>query len=114
MRTTNTEWSALRADGLPLQLGVRFRLLDGECWQEGRLENLTAEGITFLTDLPLEVGAYLELVLPVGALTAQGRQLPSLCARVVRRVLNRWPDDVHTAVAAIFVTHPGERLPGTA
>lgn len=109
-----TERSPFSAVTLPLQLPVRFRPLGSNHWQDGRLEHLTAEGISFLTDLPLEIGALLELALPVAAVTSYGLELSAVYARVVRRVLNRWPDDVHTAVAATFVSLPGEMATGAA
>jgi hypothetical protein len=111
---TSIEFSPFPAVTLPLQLPVRFRPLGSNDWQDGRLENLTVEGISFLTDLPLEVGALLELSLPVAALTSYGLELPAVYARVVERVLNRWPDDVHTAIAATFVSVPGELVAGAA
>src|SRR5512135_2335158 len=105
---TSTQWSPFPTVTLPLQIPVRFRPHGSNDWQDGQLENLTAEGISFLTDLPLEVGELLELALPVAALTSYGLALSAVYARVVKRVLNRWPDDVHTAVAATFVSVPGE------
>lgn len=114
MRTQMTAFSPLSVVTLPLQLPVRFRPLGASDWQNGLLENLTAEGVSFLTDLPLEIGALLELALPVAALTSCGAELSAVYARVVRRVLHRWPADVHTAVAATFVPPPRGMVTGAA
>jgi hypothetical protein len=114
MRTQMTAFSPLSIVTLPLQLPVRFRPLGSNHWQNGQLESLSADGVSFLTDLPLEIGALLELALPVAALTSCGSELSGVYARVVRRVLNRWPADVHTAVAATFVSVPGRMATGAA
>src|SRR5574340_1571270 len=47
-----------------LQPAIRFRLLDSDTWLEGQVEDFSEEGLAFLTDLPLEIGTYLEIALP--------------------------------------------------
>lgn len=102
---------ALRLAFAP-QITFRFRLLDSNTWFDGLVEELSEESISFLADLPLEIGAELEVALPVAALAQNGIELASLYVRVVRRVLARWPD-LRTAVTAEFCA-PGARLAGAA
>src|SRR4051812_49673158 len=96
---------------LPLQLAIRFRLLDSDTWHEGLVEAISQESLVFLADLPLEIGTYLKIVLPMAALAALGVELPSTYARVARRVLERWPD-LRTAITAEFLAAPSQHLSG--
>lgn len=108
----------LTAQPLPPQPAFRFRLLDSGTWLEGQVEDLSQESLSFLTGLPLEIGTEVEVALPAAALgylkNAPLRiHRPLLHARVVARVLDRWPD-LRTAVVADFVDLPGERFAGAA
>ncbi len=98
---------------LPAQPAFRFRLLDSNTWHEGQVEELSAESLVFLTDLPLEIGTYVEVSLPAAMVAAAACEPPTSYARVVRRVLDRWPD-LRTAIAAGFVPAPAERISGAA
>ncbi|MBI2679248.1 MAG: hypothetical protein HYX28_10755 [Candidatus Koribacter versatilis] len=98
---------------LPLQLAIRFRLLDSDIWHDGLVEDISQEGLAFLSDLPLELGTYLKIALPVPALASMGIELPSTYARVSSRVLDRWPD-LRTAITADFLAAPGQQLSGAA
>lgn len=97
----------------PLQLAIRFRLLDSDTWHEGLVEAISKESLVFLSDLPLEIGTYLRVALPVPALASMGINLRSSYARVSRRVLERWPD-LRTAMTADFLAAPGQHLSGAA
>ena len=98
---------------LPLQFAIRFRLLDSDTWIEGRVEDVSHDKLVFLSDLPLELGTLLEVALPVAALAQLGIQLDSTYARVVERVLERWPD-LSTAITARFLSTPAQLMPGAA
>jgi hypothetical protein len=98
---------------LPRQPAFRFRLHDSVAWLDGQVEDLSEESVSFLTDLPLEIGTYLEVALPVPASDSLGAA-PACCyVRVSRRVLDRWPD-LRTQVTAEFVATPGTRFAGAA
>ena len=101
------------AQPLPRQPVFRFRLLDSDTWLEGQVEDLSQESLSFLTELPLEIGTELKVALPVAALAPLRIYCPTMHARVVARVLDRWPD-LRTAVVADFIDHPGERFAGAA
>ena len=98
---------------LPAQPALRFRLLDSDAWLDGQVEDLSRNSICFLTDLPLELGAELEVVLPVSALAPLRAYGPPQRARVVSRVLDRWPD-LRTAVTAVLSELPGTHFAGAA
>ena len=103
---------------------IRFRLLGSDTWQEGRVEAVSAEIMVFLADVPLEVGALVEVapaevapveaalveVAPAAGLQSLGIQLHATYARVVERVLERWPE-LSTAVTARFLFAPARQLP---
>ena len=101
------------AQPLPPHPVFRFRLLDSDLWLEGQVEDLSQESLSFLTDLPLEIGTEMEVALPVAALAPLRIYQPALHARVVARVLDRWPD-LRTAIVADFVDHHGEQFAGAA
>lgn len=95
----------------PLQVpqpAIRFRLLDSDTWHEGQVEDFSEEGLAFLTDLPLEIGTYLEIGLPEMA----HAQVPPVYVCVSARVLNRWPD-LRAWIGAAFAA-PAEQLRGAA
>ena len=98
---------------LPLQLGVRYRLLDSETWHDGQVEGRSEECLVFLSDLPLEIGTLLEVAMPVAALGRIGIQPDSTYVRVVERVLDRWPE-LTTAITAQFLAAPAHQMPGAA
>jgi len=98
---------------LPLQFALRFRLLDSDTWHDGSVEEVSEENLTFTSDLPLEIGTLLEVALPVAALAQLGIQLHSTYARVVERVLERWPE-LSTAVTARFLAAPAQQMSGAA
>jgi hypothetical protein len=91
------------------QPAFRFRLLDSDTWQEGQVEDFSEEGLAFLTDLPLEIGTYLEVAL---AETTDAR-LPSVYVCVSARVLNRWPD-LRAWIGAAYTAGPAEQFRGAA
>jgi hypothetical protein len=92
-----------------LQPAFRFRLLDSDTWHEGQVEDFSEEGLAFLSDLPLEIGTYLEVALPEGT----DAQVPPLYVCVSARVLNRWPD-LRAWIGAAFAVAPAEQLRGAA
>jgi len=88
------------------QPAFRFRLHDSDTWREGQVEDLSAESLRFLTDLPLEIGTELELALPLAALAPLRIHGPWLRARVTERRLDCWPD-LRTEVTATFESDSG-------
>jgi hypothetical protein len=98
---------------LPPQPAFRFRLLDSNTWFEGQVEELSEDSLAFLSDLPLEIGTYVEIALSDAVQRAAGMQAPTSYVRVVYRVLDRWPD-LRTAVVAGFVREPAEQVSGAA
>jgi hypothetical protein len=98
---------------LPQQPAFHFRLLDSDTWHEGQVEELSEESLVFLADLPLEIGTYFEVSLPEALVAEAAFEPPTSYARVVHRVLDRWPD-LRTAIAAGFVPAPAERISGAA
>lgn len=99
---------------LPQQLALRFRPLDRDTWLDAQLEDVSQRSISFLSDLPLEIGALVEIALPKAALAQLDPAFhPIQFARVARRVLDRWPD-LRTFVTAEFVADPGLRFAGAA
>jgi len=113
MRNQTPRPSLVSPVKLPSQFAIRFRLLDSDTWHEGRVADVSEENLTILSDLPLEIGTLLEVALPVAALAQLGIQLQSTYARVVERVLERWPD-LSTAVTARFLATPAQQMPGAA
>jgi len=103
----------LAAQPLPQKPVLRFRPLDSDAWLEGQVEDLAADGFSFLSELPLEIGTELEIALPLAALSPLRIHRPTMHARVVARVLARWPD-LRTAIVADFIDQPGEQLAGAA
>src|SRR3954469_14550518 len=95
---------------MPVQFAIRFRISASDTWQDARAEAIAADHLVFVCDIPLELGTLLELALPVGALSQAGIKLNSTYARVVGRVLERWPD-ITTAVTARFLAHPAQQMP---
>lgn len=94
---------------LSLQPAIRFRLLDSDTWHEGQVEEFSEEGLAFLTDLPLEIGTYLEIALPEQTDAA----VPPVYVCVAARRLSRWPD-LRAWVGAAFAAHPAEQFRGAA
>ena len=92
-----------------LQPAFRFRLLDSDTWLEGQVEDFSEAGLAFLTDLPLEIGTYLEIALPETTDAA----VPPMYVRVSARVLNRWPD-LRAWVGAAFTAAPAREFRGAA
>ncbi len=93
-----------------LQPAIRFRLLDSDTWHEGQVEAFSDEGLAFLSDLPFEIGTYLEIALPGTTVAAAP---PCIYVRVSARVLNRWPD-LRARIAADFAATPAHTLQGAA
>ncbi|MDP9267460.1 MAG: hypothetical protein M3P27_03940 [Acidobacteriota bacterium] len=97
----------------PLQLTIRFRQLDSDTWQVGRVETGSDGKLVFLSDLPLEIGTLLELALPAAVLAQFGIPLHNTYARVVERVLERWPE-LSTAITARILAEPAQQMSGAA
>ena len=97
----------------PPQPTFRFRLLDSDTWLEGQVEDLSQESLSFLSDLPLEIGTEMEITLPAAVLSPLRIYRPTLHARVVARVLQRWPD-LRAAIVADFIECPDEQFAGAA
>jgi len=81
-----------RAPRYALQLPMRYRLTgDGyKEWDAGETVNLSKSGVLFHCEKLLEVGTVLEIIFQASGpplLDASTRR-----ARVVRRVLNDWPE----------------------
>jgi len=79
-----------RAQRHALQIPLRYRLEGQEEWSPGETVNLSETGILFSSNSLLEVNDRLEI-------TFQTSGVPLLSsstrlARVVRRVLNNWPE----------------------
>lgn len=88
-----------RAERHALQIPLRYRLEGQEEWSPGETVNLSETGILFSSDSILEINDRLEI-------TFQTTGVPLLSsstrvARVVRRVLNNWPE-TRPAFAARF------------
>ena len=102
----------------PLHFAIRFRLLGSDTWQDGRVEAVSDEIVVFLSDIPLELGSLVEVAPvegapPVAALAQLGIQLHATYARVVERVLERWPE-LSTAITARFLFAPAHQMRGAA
>ncbi len=93
-----------------LQPAIRFRLLDSDTWLEGQVEDFSEEGLAFLSDLPFEIGTYLEIALSQTTVAAAP---PCIYVRVSSRVLNRWPD-LHALIGAAFTAAPAQQFQGAA
>lgn len=88
-----------RAERRALQIPLRYRIEGQEDWSKGETLNLSESGILFSSESPLEIDTRLEI-------TFQTTGVPLLSsstrlARVVRRVLNNWPE-TRPAVGARF------------
>lgn len=79
-----------RAERHALQIPLRYRLEGQEEWSPGETVNLSESGILFSSESMLEINDRLEI-------TFQTSGVPLLSsstrlARVVRRILNSWPE----------------------
>jgi hypothetical protein len=93
-----------------LQPAIRFRLLDSDIWLEGQVEDFSEQGLAFLSDLPFEIGTYLEIALPQTTVAAAP---PCLYVRVSSRVLSRWPD-LQAWIGTDFAAAPARHFRGAA
>lgn len=93
---------SLPAPRLTLRRLFRYRPVGTLSWRDAVSQNCSASGLLFLAEEPLEVGTYLEIIMAPALRFADGPDTSCCYARVVRRVLNRWPD-LRPAVAAVFV-----------
>lgn len=92
------EWVE-RAQRRALQIPLRYRIEGQEEWSKGETLNLSETGILFSSESLLEIDTRLEI-------TFQTTGVPLLSsstrlARVVRRILNNWPE-TRPAVGARF------------
>jgi hypothetical protein len=73
----------------PLRIPLCYRLA-GQPWSAGETVNLSNSGVIFYSQHPLEIGETVEIILQTSGL--QVLPFSTYRARVVRRVLNNWPE----------------------
>lgn len=93
---------SLPAPRLTLRRLFRYRPVGAISWRKAVSEDCSASGLLFLAEEPLEVATYLEIMMEPALRFGSGTDTSYCHARVVRRVLNRWPD-LRPAIAAVFV-----------
>lgn len=79
-----------RAERHVLQIPMRYRLEGQKEWSSGETVNLSESGILFSSESLLEINDRLEITFQTSGapLLSSSTRL----ARVVRRVLNNWPE----------------------
>lgn len=79
-----------RAERHALQIPLRYRLEGQQEWSPGETVNLSESGILFSSESLLEINDRLEITFQTSGtpLLSSSTRL----ARVVRRVLNNWPE----------------------
>ena len=73
---------------------IRYRPVGEAKWRTGEAVEIDRSELTFLSETALELGAEIEILLPVKVHVLRGESpLTLLCAgRVVRRALANWPE----------------------
>jgi hypothetical protein len=86
-RAAPTQRTAVRH---PLSVPLCYRSAGQEPWSAGETVNLSNSGILFYSQHPLEIDETVEIILQASGL--QVLPFSTHRARVVRRVLNNWPE----------------------
>lgn len=79
-----------RAERHALQIPLRYRLEGQEEWSRGETVNYSESGILFSSEAMLEIDARLEITFQTSGVPLLSSSIR--LAKVVRRVLNNWPE----------------------
>lgn len=83
--TTRKERVAVRS---PLCIPLCYRLIGQQQWLEGETVDVSHSGILFYSEQILEIDETIEIIFQASEISSAGAKR----ARVVRRVLNNWPE----------------------